>query len=60
MDHTREARAGLRLALILQIACSNPRWGYACIADALANLGHRFSDQTADNILKANGYEPAP
>lgn len=48
------------VALILQLARDNPRWGYDRIADALANLGHRVSDQTVGNILKENGIEPAP
>jgi len=27
---------------------------------ALANLGHRISDTTVANMLKAHGIEPAP
>ncbi len=27
---------------------------------ALANLGHKISDQTVGNILKEHGIEPAP
>lgn len=46
--------------LILQFARENPRWGYDRIADALANIGHKVSDQTVGNVLKANGIEPAP
>jgi hypothetical protein len=46
--------------LILQMARENPSWGYDRIPGALANLGHQVSDQTVDNILKANGIEPAP
>jgi putative transposase len=30
------------------------------IQGALANLGHRISDTTVANILKAHGIEPAP
>jgi hypothetical protein len=30
----------------------NPTWGYDRIADALANLGHKVSDQTVDNTRK--------
>jgi len=30
------------------------------IQGALANLGHRVSDTTVGNILKAHGIEPAP
>ena len=46
--------------LILQVAKENPTWGYDRIADGLANIGHKVSDQTVGNILKANGIEPAP
>ena len=46
--------------LILRIAKENPTWGYDRIQGALANLGHRISDTTVGNILKANGIEPAP
>ena len=46
--------------LILKFARENTSWGYDRIADALANIGHKVSDQTVGNILKANGIEPAP
>src|ERR1041384_340993 len=46
--------------LILKFARENPTWGYDRIADALSNLGHKVSDQTVGNVLKANGIEPAP
>jgi transposase len=46
--------------LILQMARENPTWGYGRIQGALANLGHRISDTTVGNILKAHGIEPAP
>ena len=46
--------------LILQFARENPTWGYDRIADALANVGHKVSDQTVGNVLKAHGIEPAP
>jgi putative transposase len=46
--------------LILKFARENPTWGYDRIADALANIGHKVSDQTVGNTLKANGIEPAP
>ena len=45
---------------VLQFARENPTWGYDRIADALANIGHKVSDQTVGNILKAHGIEPAP
>src|SRR5215471_6974121 len=32
--------------LVVQIARENPSWGYDRIVGALANLGHRLSDQT--------------
>lgn len=46
--------------LVLRMARENPTWGYDRIQGALANLGHVISDQTAGNILKENGIEPAP
>jgi hypothetical protein len=36
----------------VQIARENPGWGYDRIVGALANLGHRLSDQTVGNILR--------
>ena len=46
--------------LVLRMARDNPTWGYDRIQGALANLGHRVSDQTVGNILKEHGIEPAP
>ena len=46
--------------LIRRFAQENPTWGYDRIADALANVGHRVSDQTVGNVLKGHGIEPAP
>ena len=56
----RPATAQNVVELILQFARENPRWGYDRIADALANIGLRVSDQTVGNILKGHGIEPAP
>ena len=39
-------------ALVVQMAKENPTWGYDRIVGALANLGHRLSDQTVGNILR--------
>ena len=47
-------------ALIVRMARENSSWGYDRIAGALANLGHRVSDQTIGNILKRHGIAPAP
>jgi Homeodomain-like domain/Integrase core domain len=47
-------------ALIVRMAHENTGWGYDRIAGALANLGHRVSDQTIGNILKRHGIAPAP
>ena len=44
--------------LVLRMAKENPDWGYDRIQGALANLGHKISDQTVGNILKAHGIEP--
>jgi transposase InsO family protein len=46
--------------LILRLAQENPRWGYARIQGALANLGHQVSDTSVAKILKEHGIEPAP
>jgi len=42
------------------MARENPGWGYDRIVGALANLGHRVSDQTVGNILRRYGIPPAP
>ena len=47
-------------ALVVQMAKENPTWGYDRIVGALANLGHRLSDQTVGNILRRHGVPPAP
>src|SRR5208337_2371633 len=46
--------------LVVQMAKENPTWGYDRIVGALANLGHRLSDQTVGNILPRHGVPPAP
>ncbi len=45
-------------ALIIKLASENRTWGYDRISGALANLGHKISDQGVANILKRNGLEP--
>jgi putative transposase len=47
-------------ALVIRMARENPGWGYDRIVGALANLGHRLSDQTVKNILRRNGIAPSP
>ena len=47
-------------ALVICIARENSGWGYDRIVGALANLGHRLSDQTVGNILRRHGVAPAP
>jgi putative transposase len=47
-------------ALVVRIARENSGWGYDRIVGALANLGHRISDQTVGNILRRHGLAPAP
>jgi putative transposase len=42
------------------MARENPSWGYDRIVGALANLGHRLSDQTVGNVLRRHGNSPAP
>jgi putative transposase len=46
--------------LIIRMAKENPSWGYDRIAGALANLGHKVSDQTVGNVLRRHGIPPAP
>jgi hypothetical protein len=46
-------------ALVVRMARENKGWGYDSIG-ALANLGHRLSDQTVGNILRRHGIAPAP
>jgi len=46
--------------LVVCMANENPSWGYDRIVGALANLGHRLSDQTVGNILRRHGLSPAP
>ena len=47
-------------ALIVRMARENSGWGYDRIVGALANLGHRVSDQTVANVLRRYGIAPAP
>ena len=47
-------------ALVVRMARENSGWGYDGIVGALANLGHRLSDQTVKNILRRHGIAPAP
>src|SRR3954468_12698359 len=46
--------------LIVKMAGENSGWGYDRIAGALANLGHKISDQTVGNVLRRHGIAPAP
>jgi putative transposase len=45
--------------LVLRFARENVSWGYDKIQGALANLGHKISDQTVGNILKEHGVGPS-
>jgi putative transposase len=47
-------------ALVVRMARENTGWGYDRIVGALANLGHRLSDQTVKNILRRHRVAPAP
>jgi putative transposase len=47
-------------AVVVRLARENTGWGYDRIVGALANLGHRLSDQTVGNILRRHGIAPAP
>jgi putative transposase len=46
--------------LVLQMARENPSWSYDRIVGALANLGHRLSDQTVGNIFRRPVPSPDP
>jgi len=60
-SYTGRPRIGPAMeALIVQMARENSGWGYDRIVGALANLGHRVSDQTVGNVLRRHGIEPAP
>ena len=47
-------------ALVVRMERENSGWGYDRIVGALANLGHRLSDQSVKNILRRHGIAPAP
>ena len=47
-------------ALVARMARENSGRGYNRIVGALANPGHRLSDQTVGNILLRHGIAPAP
>ena len=46
--------------LVVRMAKENPTWGYDRIVGAMANLGHKLSDQTVGNILVRHNVPPAP
>jgi len=43
---------------VIRMARENERWGYTRIRDALTNLGHEISRDTAANILRDHGIKP--
>jgi hypothetical protein len=47
-------------SLVVRMAKEHPSWGYDRIVGAMANLGHKFSDQTVGNILGRHDILPAP
>jgi Integrase core domain len=47
-------------SLVVRMAQENPSWGYDRIGGAMANLGHKLSDQTVGNILRRHDIPPAP
>ena len=47
-------------SLVARMAKENPSWGYDRIVGAMANLGHKLSDQTVGNILRRHDIPPAP
>lgn len=46
--------------LVVRMARENPSWGYNRIVGAMANLGHKLSDETVGNILRRHDIPPAP
>lgn len=46
--------------LIIEMAKSNPSWGYTKIRDAMRGLGIKIGRTTIADILKRAGLEPAP
>ena len=46
--------------LVVRFARENRSWGYDRIVGALANLGHKVSDQSVGNILRRHNIAPAP
>jgi putative transposase len=47
-------------ALVLEMACDNPGWGYRRIHGELAGLGCKLAPSTVWQILKDKGIDPAP
>ena len=47
-------------SLIVKLARENSCWGYDRISGALANLGHKVSDQTVGSVLRQQVVAPAP
>lgn len=46
--------------LALRMARENPRWGYLRIKGELQKLGIRVGATTIRNLLRRNGFDPAP
>ena len=45
---------------VLQLAKSNPDWGYEHMAGTMRYLGYKFSATTIRHILEVNGIVPDP
>jgi putative transposase len=58
--HQGVLRFHQKLKPLVRMARENSGWGYDRIVGAIANLGHRLSDQTVKNILRRHGIAPVP
>ncbi len=56
----RPSKAPETAALVVQLACDNPGWGYTRLRDVMRSLGHEIGRTTVAAILTDHGIEPSP